>query len=242
MRLPADLTWKLRRSLNALGVDVVPFRHTRHPIARRRHLFAQHGIDLVLDVGANAGQYGRFLRHIGYQGAIVSFEPLSTAFESLRQAAAGDPTWETRRAAVGKQEGVAVLNVAGNSESSSLLPMLPAHLAAYPESRYTGTEQVPVTTLETVIAGLPDDRRIFLKVDTQGYERPVVEGAGAALQRIRGVQLEMSLVSLYEGEMLLADAIPFMAERGFVLMGFEPGASDSGSGQLLQVDGLFFRV
>ena len=236
-----DLVWRLRRSLNALGVDVVPFRHTRHPIARRRHLFAQHGIDLVLDVGANAGQYGRFLRHIGYDGGIISFEPLSSAYDTLAQAAARDARWEARRFAVGRHEGTATLNVAGNSESSSLLPMLPAHLAAYPESRYAGTEEVPVTTLEKVIGSLPESHRIFLKVDTQGYERPVVEGAGGALGRIRGVQLEMSLVPLYEGEMLLSDAIPFMAERGFVLMGIEPGASDGRTGQLLQVDGLFFR-
>jgi FkbM family methyltransferase len=224
-----------------VGVDVVPYRHTRHPIARRLRLMSQHGIELVLDVGANGGQCGRFLRNIGYAGRILSFEPLSTAFAALQKEIEGDPSWEARRAAVGDRRGTAVLNVAGNSESSSFLPMLPAHLAAFPESRYVAQEEVPMTTLADIISELPKGPGLFLKIDTQGYERQVLEGAGAALSEIRGVQIEMSITALYEGEMIMPAAMTFLAERGFVLMSLEPGASDQKTGQLLQVDGLFFR-
>jgi FkbM family methyltransferase len=203
---------------------------------------SEHGIDLVLDVGANGGQYGRFLRNIGYAGRICSFEPLSSAFAALTKASAGDPSWEVRRIAVGDRRGTAVLNVAGNSESSSFLPMLQAHLAAFPESRYVATEEVEMTTVADVIAELPKRAGLFLKIDTQGYERPVLEGAGKALDDVRGVQIEMSISPLYEGEMTMPAALTFMAERGFVLMALEPGASDQRTGQLLQVDGLFFRA
>jgi FkbM family methyltransferase len=237
-----DIAWAVRRVLNRAGVDLVPYRHTRHPVARRLRLFSHYGIDLVIDVGANGGQYGRFLRSIGYEGAIISFEPLSSAFELLQRAAAADGNWEARRAALGEREGVATLNVSANSESSSILPMLPAHLAAYPESRSVGTEEVPLRTLAAVLAEIPEGRRIFVKVDTQGYERLVIEGAGPALSRIAGVQLEMSLIPLYQGEALIQEMIAFMAARGLTLMGLEPGSSDAQTGQLLQVDGLFFRA
>lgn len=237
-----DVFWKLRRVLNRTGVDVVPYRHTRHPVARRIHLFSHYGIDLVLDVGANAGQYGRFLRNIGYTGRIASFEPLSSAFAALEHARAGDPLWDAQRVALSNQEGFATLNVAGNSESSSFLPMLPAHLAAFPESRYVNTERVPMTTLARVVAAVPADARVFLKVDTQGYERTVLEGAGAAWGRFSGVQLEMSLVPCYDGELLIHEMIAYMSGHGFVLMSLEPGSSDQRTGQLLQIDGLFFRA
>jgi FkbM family methyltransferase len=236
-----DAAWALRRALHRLGLDVVPYRPTRHPLARRLQLFAHHRIDFVLDVGANGGQYGHFLRKIGFTGDILSFEPLSSAFAALERAASGDPRWRARRLALGDTAGTAVLNVAQNSESSSMLPMLSAHLEAYPDSRYVGKEEVPMATLEDIITAVPADRNLFLKVDTQGYERRVVDGAGSALARIRGVQLEMSLVPLYQGEALMPEIVTFMAERGFTLMSIEPGAGDGRTGQLLQIDGLFFR-
>ena len=241
VRAVHELTLRMRRAVNRLGLDVVPFRHTRHPIARRQALFSHHAIDLVLDVGGNVGQYGRFLRNVGYGGRILSFEPLSDAFRILQQTASRDPKWDVVRTAVGDRVGTVELNISLNSESSSILPMLSSHLAVSPESRYVGSEAVPLTTLEEILRTVAAERHIFLKVDTQGYERTVIEGAGEALSRIRGAQLEISLVPLYEGEALLPEIVSFMSSRGLTLMGLEPGFSDAQTGQLLQVDGLFFR-
>jgi FkbM family methyltransferase len=234
------LEWGLRRLLHRAGVDVVSYKPTRHPIARRLKLFAQHEIDLVLDVGANTGQYVKFLRNIGYDGRILSFEPVASAFSILERECAADAKWSGQRIALGDRAGRITLNISANSECSSALPMLDRHLAAYPEAGYVAKEEVDVRTLDEVLEGLPD-ARIFLKVDTQGFERQVIQGASASLGRIRGVQLEMSLVPLYEGEALMPEMVNFMAERGFVIMGIEPGSSDGRTGQLLQVDGLFFR-
>jgi FkbM family methyltransferase len=236
-----NVGWRIRRGLQRLGVDVVPYSASRHPLARRAHLFGRNGVELVLDVGANAGQYGRFLRRTGYRGRILSFEPLSSAFAALSEAARGDAAWEVRRAALGERAGTATINIAKNSESSSLLPVLPAHLRAFPDSEYVGTETVPVTTLADVLREIPPGPATFLKVDTQGYERSVIAGGDGALERLCGVQLEMSLVPLYEGELRLPELINFMKERGFTLMSVEPGGGDPETGQLLWIDGLFFR-
>ncbi|MCA1694626.1 MAG: FkbM family methyltransferase, partial [Actinobacteria bacterium] len=82
---------------------------------------AQHGINVVFDVGANQGQYGQTLRALGFQGAIISFEPLGRAFRHLEAATEGDASWIAVNAALGEESGSRSLMVAGNSQSSSLL-------------------------------------------------------------------------------------------------------------------------
>ena len=233
----------LHRRLWRLGIDVVGVTHWNHPVLRRMRLLADHRVDLVLDVGANAGQYGRELRDLGYAGRILSVEPLSTAFAALERERAGDALWEAERVAVGEAPGDATLHVSRNSVSSSLLPMLPRHVSAEPDSAYVAEERVRVERLETLLARhAPPGSRPFLKVDAQGSELAVVRSAGASLSRIIGLQLEMSLVPLYEGAPALAPLVAALEDEGFTLVSIEPGHADYGTGQLLQADGVFFRL
>jgi FkbM family methyltransferase len=233
----------LHRRLWRLGVDVVGVAHWNHPVLRRMSMLADHRVDVVLDVGANTGQYGRELRDLGYSGRIVSFEPLASAFAALEEERARYPPWEAERLAVGEAPGEATLHVSRNSVSSSLLPMLPRHVAAEPDSAYVADERVRVERLETLLARhVPAGARPFLKVDAQGSELSVVRSAGASLSRVLGLQLEMSLVPLYEGAPLLAPLVSLLAEDGFTLVSIEPGQADYATGQLLQVDGIFFRM
>jgi FkbM family methyltransferase len=241
-----DVTLKhrLRRHLWTIGWDVVRFAPGAHPIARRRKLLATYGIGVILDVGANDGQYGATLREdLGFDGYIRSFEPMGAAFSRLEARAARDPRWDVFQLALGDEEGTATINIAGNSYSSSLLDMLPAHAAAAPESRSVGTEEVALTTLDAVFDdACPDAERVFLKIDTQGYEGPVLRGAARSLSRVDVVQLEMSLVPLYAGELSLVELVTYMLGEGFVLVALEPGFTDPRTGELLQVDGIFHRA
>ncbi len=210
------------------------------PIISSLHRF---GIDLVLDVGANRGQFASEIRRGGYSGNIVSFEPLSEAHGDLLQASHGDTNWEVySRCALGNQTGEVEINVAGNSLSSSILPMLESHRSAAPESAYKGKETAPIKTLDT-IAGpyLKNSRVPFLKIDTQGFEWQVLDGASATLPKIRGLLLELSLVPLYEGQHLWLESIKRLEAAGFVLWGFKPVFHDPHDGRTLQVDGIFFR-
>ena len=84
--------------------------------------------------------------------------------------------------------------------------------------------------------------RVALKIDTQGFERQVLEGTGRLLQaNVVSVQLELSLVPLYEGSWLWDEAAAWLAMRDFRLMGLTPGFSDPATGRLLQFDGVFTR-
>ncbi|OBF18238.1 FkbM family methyltransferase [Mycobacterium kubicae] len=203
-----------------------------------------HQVSVVLDVGANSGQYATGLRKTGYIGRIVSFEPLSGPFSLLQRSAASDPLWECRRGALGDADGTISINIAGNEgASSSVLPMLQRHQDAFPPANYVGTEDSPIYRLDSVAAEVlrPNDIA-FLKIDVQGFERHVIEGGKSTVHdRCVGMQLELSFQPLYEGGMLIREALDLVDSLGFTLAGLLPGFTDPRNGRMLQADGIFFR-
>ena len=208
---------------------------------RRQRLIESRGVGTVLDVGAHAGEFGQSLRHHGYRGRIASFEPVAVQFERLRATAAADPAWDCRQLAVGDEVGEVEIHISGNDGfSSSIREMDSRHEEADPASSYVGSETVEITTLDAAKATDDGDgERLFLKVDTQGFEPEVLAGAAATLSRCAMVELELALVELYSGQALFGEMIELMTEKGFALNDLEPGFRDERGGQLLQVDALF---
>ena len=202
-----------------------------------------YGIDVILDVGANTGQFAQQMRtDLGYSGRIVSFEPLSSEFEQLSKNAKRDQKWEVINCGLGEADSTMEINIAGNSGSSSLLKMLPAHIKAAPESGYVARELIKIKSLDSIIDNLcMKNDNIYLKIDTQGYESKVIKGAEASLARIGSIHLEMSLTPLYEEEMLFGEMHTLLSEKGYCLVSIETGFSNPITGQLLQVDGIYHR-
>lgn len=233
----------VRRTANRVGLDITRHRPAASPAGRLATMLAAHGVDVVLDVGANIGQFALGLRGAGYRGRIVSFEPLSAAWRQLSHAARRDPCWEVPPAvALGAGDGEVEINVSGNSVSSSILDMLHSHASAAPESRYVARERVPLRRLDSIARDLvAPDARPFLKIDAQGYEAQVLEGAGGLLERVAGLQLELSLVPLYAGQALYRELIDRLDAAGFEPWALWPGFADPASGRMLQVDAAFFR-
>ena len=231
------------RWLHRLGLDVVRYPGQVSALGRRLRLIEHHQIDVIFDIGANEGQYASELRSLGFRGRIVSFEPLPSAFDELARRASRDPAWQANLLAMGDHVGEATLHVAGNAVSSSLLGMLPAHLDAAPSSRFVDDIQVRVGTLDEAIGEfVRRDERLLVKVDAQGYEAHILAGAAQRMDQIQGFQLELSLVPLYEGCPKATALVDKLEGHGFRLMSLEPGFLDPHSGQLLQVDGIFFRA
>jgi FkbM family methyltransferase len=228
---------QLRLLVNRAGFELTR-EHFRH---RFVPALAQHGITAVLDIGANSGQFGHALRRARFRGRIVSVEPLSAAYAALLIRTRADQQWRAERAAVSDQPGTLRINVAGNSVSSSVLPMLDRHAAAAPGSRYVATEDVPATTVDELIVrhGLVPETTL-LKIDVQGYETSVLDGAGQTLPRFGAVRSELSLVPLYDGQALLPEIIERLAECGFDLWFVEPGFAEPDTRRLLQLDATFF--
>lgn len=225
------------------GFDIIRFNPDSHPLARRKKLLESYKIDLVLDVGANTGQFALEMRQeLRYAGRIVSFEPLSSAFRGLKENIDQDASWRAFNYALGDHSGQYEINIAGNSYSSSLLDMLPSHEMSAPDSKYVGKETIEVHTLDSIFDSISiGANNIYLKIDTQGFEGQVIKGAINSLPRIGTIQLEISLIPLYEGGVSFEEIYRKLTDYGYVLVSIEPGFSDQSTGQLLQIDGTFHR-
>lgn len=235
--LRESLKLTTRKTLARRNLDVSgdPF------LSQVARMMASRGIEYVLDVGANEGQYAALLRSYGFRGQIHSFEPLTDAAARLGRRSARDPRWHAHQFGLGAEAGQTQINVAANSFSSSLLPMAPAHLAAAPESEYVGQEAIDLSTvdLQCQQLAIPADRTL-LKIDTQGYESAVLAGGQETLARVAAVQLELSTVELYEGQVLAAELEETLAAAGLTRWTFTAGIADP-EGRLLQYDALFVR-
>lgn len=232
------------RLLRQFGYDVQKYGPHRDPLRRFQQALARHNARIVLDVGANVGQFAKRLRINGYHDRIISFEPLSGAHAKLMAAAKGDPQWTVAsRCAVGASCGVIEINIAANSQSSSVLTMLDRHLAGDPKSGYIGKESVELITLDAFLDKGPQltTTPMGLKVDTQGYEAEVMSGLDRWGESIKVMQIEMSLAPLYDRSLGFVDLYRLMQDRGYRCISIEPNFIDTHTYEVLQTDAVFER-
>ena len=231
---------RARTYARRFGLDVQRWPVDSTASARAR-LINYQNIDLVLDVGANDGGFGRELRQHGYTGEIVSFEPLATPRERLL-AGHPDAKWTVLPYGLADFDGEIDINVAGNDEqSSSVLPMLEKHRVAAPSSRYLSVERCKMRQLDSIWEAYRN-RRVLVKIDVQGFERAVLDGAKDSLAHIAGLQLEISYQPLYEGGMLWDEALHRVIDEGFLINRIDPAWTDPRTGVTYQSDAMLFRV
>lgn len=231
----------LKSIAQKFGYDILHL--PTNPVERQQlDLFKEHRINLLFDIGANVGQYAHKIRRLGYRGRIISFEPLPDAFQQLKVNAAHDPDWQVIQTAIGNFNGESHINVSQNSYSSSILDMLPTHLESAPDAQYKGKVPIKVQKLDDLIEQFyTSDSQLFVKIDTQGFEKQVFEGAMQSLPKIKGFQMELSLIPLYEGEALMQEMIELLRNYGYKLVLLEGGHRNYDTGEILQVEGYFFQ-
>ena len=206
-------------------------------------IIEQFKIDLVIDVGANEGQFAQWLRHL-YLGDILSFEPVSSAFEKLAASASSDPNWDVYKLALGSQESSQTINVSHLTTFSSLLQ------TNYYCAQHFGDkalsikkELVSVRRLDTLLHELLPDidgKRIFLKLDTQGYDLEVFTGIGDNLKHVIALQSEVSLIPIYDNMPNWTESISTYEKAGFGIAGMFPVVHDSS--RIIEYDCLLIRV
>lgn len=232
---------KLKRFLNkTLGFDII--KYPTADLIRRQRLLLNENISLVLDVGANIGQYATELRSIGYKGKIYSFEPVSESFNKLKRASKNDPNWQVFNFSLGDFEGETEINISKNSVSSSILNNLPQLTESAPDAVFVTKETIKIKTIDLVFKELNlEGENIYLKIDTQGYESKVIAGAENSLNKIKALQIEMSLIPSYEDVISFEDMIKLLEKKNFSVFSIESGYFDTKTGKLLEVDGIFTK-
>lgn len=234
---------RLRRLTRRLGFDVSPFPGAAQHWERIVSLLQAHDIGCVFDIGANTGQYARALRSNGYERNIVSFEPLSVVRAELERHAAEDDRWQIApQTAVGAEPGEVEINISAESDMSSVLPLDDTAQDRLASSRMRGRETVPVTTVASILDTYAQDAHgVFLKSDTQGFEDQVLDGIGESWDRITGLQLELSLQPIYEGQPDHLPLVHRLAIKGFRPHLIVPGYWSRHYGRMLEYDAVFFR-
>lgn len=213
----------------------------------RTAMLCQHkGITHVIDIGANTGQFAESLYDFGYTGKVISFEPVSKVWEQLRQRAQAYPNWEVaERCAIGDQDGEIVMNISDDTVFSSALPIKDSYVAHNRKSRIVQQETAPAYRLDSIIEQyLPQGAaaRILLKIDTQGYEKQVLDGAAGTLARSLGLKIEVPLYAMYEHTAFtFYDIADFTRAAGFQPYSFHIEGVDLDTGRVNTMDGLFFR-
>lgn len=224
-----------------IGVDfsIYPSRD----IQRRLNILKKFSINHVLDIGANSGQYSSELFDLGYCGKISSFEPLSKAFQELEVKSRGMSNWFAYNYALGSENNTSLIHISQNSVSSSLSDMLESHLVNAPESVVIKSEEIRVINAGDALAECCNisEENIYVKIDTQGYERYVLDGLVNYKDSISAIQLEISLTPLYEDGLSLTDAIEYLDSWGFDLFSIENGFHDLNNVRLLQADLIFVK-
>ena len=230
----------LRKLINPFKIDLK--KYPAVDLRRRKKLLDYHRITKILDIGANSGQYGLETIKIGFKGAIISFEPVKSVFNKLRKNAEKYPLWYTYNYGLGDKCETSEINISENTFSSSILEIMPNHVKSAPESKMIHKEEILIKKIDAIFNEVVEEGDIvLLKVDVQGFEKKVLEGAMDSLKRIKGIQIEMSIEELYRDEMLYIDMINFLNSLGFNLYSLENGFYNEETGKLLQVDGIFFR-
>lgn len=224
----------IRRTLKHFGLEIRRIETTRTLMG----FIHDRNIDVVLDVGANVGQFGASLRAQSYRGKIVSYEPISTVYRTLAVNTATDLEWDINNFALGLKSEFATINVSVSSEFSSILPSTCAAMKYNDAAAITGTETIEVRKLDDVFPR--PSGNTLLKIDTQGYERQVLEGGRSLLPKLKGVLMELPIVHLYQGTWQFHEAIEFMADAGFVPAQIQPvNFHSTDRVSLIEVDCLF---
>ena len=209
----------------------------------RSVLLKNNDINLIVDIGANSGQYASSIREHGYSGLIISIEPLPDAFSELSSLFSGDDNWTGYNCACGDTSEQRQINISEDSVCSSLVTPTKTFLKSIPTAKTVTTVDVDVHPLDDLLKDICiEDHNILLKIDVQGFERNVLKGATNILNKAQLVEIELSVLEGYSETFNIKEGVDFFFESGFYLYSLGRGHSDENSGQLIDADFIFKKI
>jgi len=222
----------LRNFFQYFGYDVLSLSYSQDYIYDRylKTSLKRHDISTVLDIGGNIGGYGELLRSIGFAGQIHSYEPCTAPFEKLVRAASNDSKWSAHKLGLSDKVGQAEINIMAGSELNSLLN--PAESSE--RMSVVGSELISLTSLDALDIRT-DWSKTFVKIDTQGHDRAVIDGGLARLKTVPLLQTEISFLPIYKGMPSFHESLSLLDDIGFDVLGMFPISRDD-AGRVREFD------
>lgn len=236
----------LRRGALAAGLHVGRFPARDSLQGHLKKFFQLTGVNCVLDVGAHDGEYAHELREIGYRGRIVSFEPVQSSYQGLVHKARRARNWVIHNLALGAEEGEKEINVYRGGVFNSFLSSSEFGTERFgAELALATTQRVRVARVDHIladcVAGI-ESPRVFLKMDTQGWDLEVLKGAGGVISQLVGIQSELAIKQCYQGMVGFAEALKEYSALGFEVTGLFPVAHDKDELRVVELDCVMLRA
>lgn len=231
-----------RKAAEVFGYELIRKKKLYNSQNTLKSLLEIHKINLIVDVGANTGQFANGMRSLGYEGEIISFEPVRSTFEKLLENSKNDPLWKPINLALGSSRGEMSINTSDFSLFNSILKLNDFALNNWEALEINNsTELITITTLSDFINDNKlQDRRIFLKLDTQGYDLEAFKGALDCIQAIKVLQSEVSFIPIYQGMPSFMESLALFITSGFQVSTFFP-VSQRADGAAIEMDCLLIK-
>lgn len=185
----------------------------------------------IVDVGANHGGWSRIATAVFPQANFVLIEPQAEMSPFLDNLCAGNPKMQWILAGAGATEGELALTIWDDYQGSAFLTDEVHQMVPFTQRR-----QVPIITLNSLIAAQQMDMPDFVKIDVQGFEMEVLRGATRCLGQTELFILEAFLYHPQNARPNFYKIVSFMESYGYAVYDFTDMAHHPQSGALTQIN------
>jgi len=193
--------------------EIVRHRVTRHfgvpeiPLALERLRNNNFSPTHIFDVGAYSGQFAKLCRNVWPNAKLTCFEVLPDRVKELRAWSTNDGNSEIVECLLGAQ----VRSAVAFHEMETASSVLEEHIPQSAPIRF-----YPMKTIDEVVAVSTMPPPTFLKLDVQGYEFEVLNGAKQTLPSVAAILTEVNLIDIHKGVHLLDELILLLRDNGFL--------------------------
>lgn len=174
-------------------------------------------LDLIIDVGANSGQFTKASNYFYPTAQIYTFEPLEDHFLKIQQTFSKMQSIKVYNLAIGNEEGFISFNKNKYGHVSSILDISEEN-KYYPQDQIEKID-VKITSLDTFFKETPIPNATLIKLDVQGFELEVLKGAVTLIQKVKYIIIEANLETLYTNQPTFTEVNSFLNANGFEVCG-----------------------
>jgi len=198
-------------------------------------------IHTILDIGANIGQFASQFHRLLPDATLYSFEPLEDCYNELLKKMGHSPKFHAFNFALGDKNGEVPIYRNDYTPSSSLLSMEELHKRAFPFTKHTTVQTIPIKRLDDISGQMDIVENVLIKIDVQGTEDKVIVGGENLISRASVLIVETCFEPLYKDQLLFDGIYDLLRQRDFLYAGSESLRRNPENGRILFCDSVFLK-